>query len=108
MPIMDQIANYLGVLKDILGIPVIISDTISEGVSEGISDGISRNKKWMEQGALKLILLFISLFFFCSGLVTLGDNLFPQYKGFTAMLIGLLVAVAILFVSRGSNVSVKE
>ncbi len=103
MPIMDQIAGYLGIIKDVLGIPVVISNTISEGVSEGISDGISRNKKWIEQSAIKLTLFFISLFFFCSGLVTLGDNLFPQYKGFTAMTIGLILTVVILFVSRGSN-----
>jgi hypothetical protein len=100
MAIMDQITNFLGILKETLGLPVMISNTISEGVSEGISDGISRNKKWIERGAIRFTVLLIGLFFLCWGIAKIGDNAFPQYEGFTAVAIGIIAGVVILMLSN--------
>ncbi len=100
MALMDHITDFLGILKDALGIPMVISDTISEGVSAGISGGISRNKKWVEQGAIRFALFFLSLFFFCFGLSEISDSLLPQLKGIGALFIGLILALAALFMQR--------
>lgn len=99
MQIMDYIANFMEVIKEVLGIPVVVSHTISEGVSDGITDGINRNKRWVERGAVKLILFFVGIFFFCWGVVQIGDNAFPQYKGVTAIVLALLLGLAILLFS---------
>jgi len=100
MPIMDQITSFLGILKETLGLPVMISNTISEGVSEGISDGINRNKKWVERGAIKFALLMIGMFFLFLGISKIGDNAMPQYPGVTAIVLGIIAGIVILLMSN--------
>lgn len=100
MKIMEQIANFMGVLNEVLGIPIVVSHTISEGVSEGINDGINRNRKWVERGAVKLIIFFVGLFFFCWGVISIGDTMFPQYKGYTALALGLIAGLILFSMSN--------
>jgi hypothetical protein len=99
MPIMDKITTFMTLLKEAVGIPTVIRSTISEGVSEGVADGINRNRGWIEHDAIKFVLLLIGLLFFCWGLVEIGDNAFPQYKGVTAIVIGLVAGLLIAFLS---------
>lgn len=100
MRIMEQIAGFMEVFKELLGIPIVVSHTISEGVSEGITDGINRNKKWVERGAVKLSLFFVGLFFFFWGVSSIGDNAFPQYKGYTAIALGIISGFIIFAMSN--------
>ncbi len=88
------------VIKEVMGIPIIVSHTISEGVSDGINDGINRNKKWIANGAVKLVLFFVGFFFFCWGIVQIGDAAFPQYRGFTAIALGIIAGLAILIMAN--------
>jgi hypothetical protein len=101
MKIMEQLGNFMGVLNEVLGIPIVVSHTISEGVSEGINDGINRNRKWIVRGAMRLTLFLVGLFFLFLGISQIGDNAFPQYKGVTAVVLGLFAGIAIILI--GSN-----
>ncbi|MFA6530089.1 MAG: hypothetical protein WCT31_00020 [Candidatus Micrarchaeia archaeon] len=100
MGIMEQISGFMNVLNDAIGLPIVVSHTISEGVSDGISEGLNKNKKWVAHGAVKAVLFFIGLFFFCWGVIQIGDSAFPQHRGVTAIAVGLVLGVAILLVSN--------
>lgn len=103
MKIMEQLGNFMGVLNEVLGIPIVVSHTISEGVSDGINDGINRNRKWIVRGAVRLTLFFVGLFFFFLGISQVGDSLFPEHKGITALVVGIIALLAMFLIASSDK-----
>jgi len=103
MRIMEQIGNFMEVIKEVMGIPIVVSHTISDGVSEGINEGINRNRKWIVRGAVRLTLFLVGLFFFFLGISQVGDAIFPQHKGVTALVVGLLALLAMFLMASSDK-----
>jgi len=95
MSLLDSIPSFIEGVKSVIDVSGAVRDTLSDAVSGGIVRAFKRIKKPLEQTAMRIAFMLVSLFFIAWGAALLIDNFVP-YKGLGFVIVGACFGVVIL------------